>query len=144
MFSIIVIALVLVHPSSMIGNSTSNIFGDFKNFHTFTFHFTVIAYPIFSIALSNYTPKLKDCINLCCTILFYASYAVPLAFHLNSNYVNILRSDFAPLENFRLACGQVAYDIVLFLIGISASCLILIIYWSINKIILKIKEKKHA
>ena len=143
-FSIIVFALVLVHPSSMIGKATSNIFGNFKNFHTFTFHFTVIAYPIFSIALSNYKPRLKDCINICCTVVFYATYAVPLAFHFKANYVNILYSFFEPLENFRLSAGQVAYDILLFLIGISAGCLVLIIYWSIDKLILKIKEKKHA
>lgn len=142
-FSIIVLILVLVHPKSMIGNSTQNIFGTFTNFHTFTFHFTVIAYPIFSIALSNYIPKLKHCLNLCCSIIFYATYAIPLAFHFNSNYVNILRSDFAPLENFRLSAGQVAYDIVLFLIGIGASCLILIIYWSIYKLIKKQRRNKY-
>ena len=143
-FSFMVLVLVLVNPSSMIGNATSNIFGNFKMFHTFTFHFTVIAYSIFSIALANYKPKLKDCIYICCTVAFYATYAVPLAFHLNSNYVNILYSFFQPLENFRQSAGQVAYDIVLFLIGMGAGCLILIGYWLICKMILKIKEKKNA
>lgn len=132
-FSFVILILLCVHPSSMIGNATSNIFANFKNFHTFAFHFAVVAYFVFSVALDNYQPKPKHCLSICAFVLLYASYAVPLAFHLNSNYVNILYSNFEFLENFRLSAGQLAYDLILFAAGVGAGCLITILYWLLKK-----------
>lgn len=141
-FSLIISVLIYIHPKSMIGDATATIFTSFPSFHTFAFHFCVVAYSIFSIALNDYTPRLKHCFVLCGTVAFYGCYAVPLAFSLNANYVNILYSYFEPLEQFRQSCGQVAYDILLFLIGVIGSCLVLILYWSVFNLIKRNKEKK--
>jgi hypothetical protein len=68
---------------------------------------------------------------------------VPVAFKLGFNYINILHSYFQPLENFRLTCGQVAYDILLFSIAIAISCLIFTVWFFIIKLTTK-RRKKNA
>lgn len=140
-FSLIVLVLLLVHPHSMIGNASTLMFATFPMFHTFMFHSLVIAYAFFRIVLIKHNLKWLDMLSCPACILFYACYAVPLAFHFNSNYINILYSYFAPLESFRINCGQVAYDIVLFLIAIAVCSLMFLLWFGIQKIILKRREK---
>lgn len=137
-YSILVFILVLANPYALIGNSTSDIFGSFHNVHTYFFHFTVIAYLIFSVALNDYEPKFIHCINVSCGIAIYAAYAVPCAYLLNTNYVNILYSYFEPLENFRIWAGQVWYNIVLFLVAVIGACALCVLACLINKAIVRI------
>lgn len=140
-FSIILILLLLVHPSALLGKSSSGIFLSFPNFHAFVFHALVMAYPILKLTLLRFDLKIKQSImSLICCIVFYASYAIPLAFHLNINYMNILNSYFQPLENLRLACGQVVYDIVLFLLGMGGSIMLFFVWYLIDK---KTKKEKN-
>lgn len=141
-YSCLVFILVLANPNALIGQSTSDILGSFHNIHTFVFHFSVIAYFIFSIALGDYQPKFRHCINVSCGIAVYASYAIPCSYHLQTNYVNILYCYFEPLENFRLWAGQVWYNVVLFLIGIAGACCICVITCLINKAYLRLKNKE--
>ncbi len=142
-YSGLVTVLVLVNPNALIGQSTSDILGSFHNIHTFVFHFSVIAYFIFSIALSDYQPKFIHCINVTCGIVFYAVYAIPCSYRLQVNYVNILYSFFEPLEKFRLWAGQVWYNIVLFAAGVIGACLICVISTLIYKCCVKFINKKN-
>lgn len=123
-YSFFVLVLILVNPHTLIGNSPSDLFGSFHNTHTFIYHMSVVAYFIFSAILGDYDPKPKHCINVVCGIAIYTSYAVPCAYLLNTNYVNILYSQFAPLEKLRLACGQFVYNATLFLLSAAAGCLV--------------------
>lgn len=137
-YSFLVLALVLVHPRALLGNSTRAPFASFHNFHAFFYHMVVIAYFIFSLWLTDYVPNLTDGINITAGVAVYATYAVPFAFKLETNYVNILYSNFKPLENFRLWAGQVWYDVVLFLVAVTAlSAIFLVYYFSFEYI------KKH-
>lgn len=141
-FSIIVLLLLLVHPHSMIGSASQTFYLNFPGFHAFAFHWLVIAYPIFRLFLISHILHWKDFFSIPICILFYASYAVPIAFTLKFNYINILHSYFPPLESFRLSCGQVAYDIVLFLIAIAVCCILFAIWYFIDIIIKKRRNKK--
>lgn len=136
-YAIAVMCLTYVNPVGLIGNSTADVFGSFHNFHTFFFHHAVIAYVIFTIALNDYKPRFKDCINVAGGVVLYVCYAAPCAYMLNSNYANILYSQFKPLESFRLYAGQIWYNVVLFIIGISAMVLICVLYNLIYKAIKK-------
>lgn len=140
-FSLIVALLILVNPHALIGNSSADLFGSFHNAHTFFFHFSVVAYFVLSIALYDYKPQFKDCISLVCCILIYAAYAIPCAYLLNTNYVNIIYSEFAPLEKFRLWAGQFWYDALLIILSSAAVCLICVASTLIDKSI-KISKKK--
>lgn len=138
-YSMLVFILVLINPNALIGTSTADIFGNFHNIHTYFFHFSVIAYLIFSVSLDDYKPKFFHCINVSCGIVIYAVYAVPCAYLLNTNYVNILYSYFEPLENFRLWAGQIWYNILLFLIATICACALCVVTCLIYKIVEKTK-----
>lgn len=138
-FPIICALLILIHPKAMIGNSSSGIFASFPNFHAFMFHALVVAYPLLKLTLIRFELKLSYCFSLACCIVFYGCYAIPIAFAFNNNYVNILWSMFEPLEKFRQSCGQVLYDIVLFLIGVGASIGLYLIWYFIDK---KTKQRR--
>lgn len=140
-FPILTILLVLTFPKSMIGNSSSTMFSSFPNFHAFYFHALVIAYPIIKLTLVRFELNLKYCYCLIGCIVFYAIYAVPVAFALHNNYVNILWNSFAPLENLRQSCGQVIYDIVWFLFIVAISIGVYLIWYFIDKIIKKRRNK---
>lgn len=139
-FPIIAITLVLVHPHSMIGSSSGKIFLNFPNFHAFMFHSLVISYPIIKLTIVRFDLKLKYCFSLIGCILFYACYAVPIAFKFQNNYINILWSMFTPLENFRIQFGQILYDILLFIIGVGASIAIYLIWYYIDR---KVKIRRN-
>ncbi len=143
-FSAIIVTLLYVYPTSLIGASTQNIIKDFPSFHTFTFHHLVVLFFVLSLFIRDYRPKLKDCFNNFIGVAFYASYAVPIAFHFNTNYVNILYSYWEPFEKFRLWAGQVWYDICLFLLGCLGLCLITILYYYFVKLCDYVSAKKST
>lgn len=138
-FPLIAIILVIVHPRSMIGNSSATMFNSFPNFHAFYFHALVIAYPILKLSLLNINLKAKYALSIVGLLGIYCSYAIPLAFYLKNNYLNILYSYFYPLEQLRLSYGQVLYDVVLVGLGLSACLAIYFIWFLISKTINKRK-----
>ena len=136
-YAIMVIIILWVNPGATIGNASAGIFKSFPNFHTFFFHQIVIAYFVFSIAINDYVPKLSHCLNLAIGVVVYSCYAIPAAFLLNNNYVNILFSLFKPLETFRINYGQFWYDLCLFILAIIGISLIHIIYYVIYRLLHK-------
>lgn len=141
-YSLIVIALIYAYPRVLLGNSTSNVFGSFHNTHTIMFHHVMVAYFAFSVAVKDYIPRKNDWIPLVSGVAFYALYAVPVAYILNVNYVNILKSDFPPFEKIRLSAGQVAYNALLFVVATGAILAIWGGYWLICFLVKKQKSKK--
>ena len=142
-FPLAVMVLILIHPYAMIGNSSQTMFISFTRFHAFYFHALIMLYPILKLSLIKFNLKLKYSLSIIGCLVFYSTYAIPLAFKLNNNYLNILHSDFYPLEQFRLTYGQVAYDIVIYVLGISVCVGVYLIWY----LIYKLKEKrrlKHA
>lgn len=146
-YSFFVVILLYAYPRVLLGNATSKIFGDFFTSHTLLFHHTIVAYCVFSIALKDFTPCKSDIFSLVAGILFYAIYAVPAAYALNVNYVNILQSDFPPLEALRLNAGKVGYvfgqtvyNIILFAVSVLSALGI----WAIIFFFAKKKGKKSV
>lgn len=133
-YSFFVVVLIIANPHALLGDSPSLPFASFHNTHTLVYHMSVAGYFIFSVILEDYEPKPLHCINVICGIAIYTAYAVPCAYLLNTNYVNILYSQFAPLESFRLACGQVAYNVVLFCLASAAGCAVCLIACLLSKI----------
>ncbi len=127
-YSFFVVALLYAYPKVLLGNATLHPFSDFFTVHTLLFHHTIVAYFVFSIALRDYVPSKEDVLPIVGGIVFYALYAVPIAYALNINYVNILRSDFPPFEALRVAMGkvnyvlgQVVYNTLLFVLAVSVA-----------------------
>ncbi len=143
-FSGLVTFMLYIAPTSLIGNSLDNLFLNYYTFHTFAFHHLVVLYFILTICLGTYSPKLTDCVKNVGGIIFYGLYAVPIAFKLNTNYVNILKSTIGFLENFRLTYGQFVYDAIWFLFCSICASLICIAYYYILKLIGFIKNKKSS
>lgn len=140
-FSILALLLLLAYPRSIISNSSSAIFKNFANFHAFFFHILVASYPIMKLTLVKIEFNIKQCLSLIVGVLIYAIYAIPIAFSIRVNYMNILQNAWQPLENFRLSCGQIAYEIVWIAICIAFCELIYFILYLINKLIYKRRNK---
>ncbi len=143
-FSGLVTFMLYIAPTSLIGNSLDNLFFSYYTFHTFAFHHLVVFYFLLTISLNVYKPRLLDAIKPILGIIFYGTYATPIAFALNTNYVNILRSTIGFLENIRLTYGQFIYDAIWFLFCSTCSALICIAYYYFLKLInfIKLKTKK--
>ncbi len=133
-YSLMVIALIYAYPRVLLGNSTADVFGSFHNLHTLLFHHCMVAYFVFSVLLEDYRPQKSDWLPLVLGVVFYALYAVPAAYALNVNYVNILRSDFAPFERIRISAGQVVYNALLFAVAVAAACAIWGIYYALYRL----------
>ena len=141
-YSLVVIFLMYAFPRVLLGNATSAVFGNFRYAHTFLYHHAILAYFIFSLLLGDYKPQKRDYVPLVAGVAFYTAYALPIAYVLNVNYVNILKSDFAPFEQLRLAAGQVVYNIVLFLFAVAAILCIWVVYYKLYNVINKRQAKK--
>lgn len=140
-YSVMGTVLLYAFPHVLLGDTTQNIFGSFVNFHGFVFHNIISLYLVLSICLNDYIARPKDCINCGVGILFYASYAIPCAFKLQVNYVNILYSTIDFIDKFRLRVGYPIYLTCLILAGILASCMIVMLVWFIQNLINKKTNK---
>lgn len=136
-YSILFLLILLVHPHSVLSNACDGVFKSFFYCHTIFFHFSIVFYLFYSLLICDYIPRLFDLVPLACGLAFYASYAVPCAYALKQNYVNILYSLFAPVEKIRLQIGQVWYDISLFIVALAGIYLFFAIYFLIYKLISK-------
>lgn len=140
-FTLMVLLLVLVHPKSTIGDTSKTMFTSFPNFHIFYFHALVMWYPVLKLSLTKFDLKAKYCLVIVGCILIYGAYAVPLAYTLGNNYLNILSNVVPIFERFRLAYGQVLYNIVWFL-GLIVVCLgVYFLWYGINKLLEKRRDK---
>lgn len=150
-YSFLVFVLMYVYPHVLLGDATSYLFDNFSASHSFLYHHTIVAYLIFSIALGDYKPRKKDWISLVAGVAFYTTYAVPVAYTLKSNYVNILYSSFPPFEALRQSLvkinyvfGQVVYDFILFAVAVLAIVFVWYIYCVIYNCVHRSKAKNEV
>lgn len=142
-YSLFATVMLLVNPWAMIGNNAQRMFKDFLAFHSVLFHVLLMYYWIFDLCLYYYKPKIIDSLFVMGGILFYGSYAIPLAFHFNANLVGILWSFIPILEEFRLKAGQVWYLVVFILLAFLLVFLSILLYYYLRKLIDLIKEKRR-
>ena len=138
----LVIVLFYLNPSNIIGESCENVFANFSNFHTFTYHHLLFLYYFIFLGSNLIVAKFSDLIYIIIGISSYAVVAITFAFSLNVNFCSILHNSFAPLEAIRTACGNIVYLICLFAVGMLASCAVYIVFTILNRKIniAKIKE----
>ena len=111
---ILVTIMLAAAPQMIVNVACQNIFGSFPSFHTYFFHFSVVAYWEWLLLLRVYEPHKS---HIWQTILLYmASFALIMAaaFIFNTNYTNVLSTDIGVLEHLRLSAGQFVYDLVLY------------------------------
>ena len=109
---------LLVAPEGILGNASSVVLEGFHSFHAFVFHMLVIFYLLLTAALGRYRPARGDLLLVAAVIAVYIAVALPHALLLDVNYCNFLISVIPPVEELRLAVGQVPY--------IVGECLLLI------------------
>ena len=119
----------------IIGDATANFGKDFYSTHTFIFHFLLIFYLAYVIALRLTRPTFRDVINIGILGLSYMAVATPLSYALSTNYNNILTSVIPQMESFRLAFGQPAYTVLMFAFMSLGAMLASTIYIGIQKLV---------
>ena len=134
--------LFYINPSSIINDSSGAVFESFSNFHTFTFHHLIILYLFCMLALRVYKPQKSDFLWGSIAFTLWAIIATTMAHVLDTNYTNILHSNIPFMESLRVATGQIFYTIVMYIFGIGAFNLVLLVYRLIYNAILKKKQQK--
>lgn len=126
--SFYLVALFYFDPVSIIGKSCSDIFGSFNNFHTFFFHHLVILYFFINLFMWNIKFQFKHVLYWLVSMSCYYIFAVIMANLLDVNFMNILVSNIPFMENLRMSCGQIIYNIVLgvLMIGVGAGVIAII------------------
>ncbi|MBO7292391.1 MAG: hypothetical protein J6V07_00475 [Clostridia bacterium] len=109
--SLTVSVAILVAPQGILGGTTATYLDDFHSFHGVTYHMLVILYLLLTVALGRYRPSRGDRALVAAAIAGYVALAIPHAYGLGVNYCNYLFSVIPPVEELRLAVGQVPYAI---------------------------------
>lgn len=134
--SVIMTVMFYIGPASIIGAATTqNIFASFSSFHTFFYHHLVILFLVVGLLLNKFKLTKKSLFHVVVGFVIYSVVAVSFAHILNTNFCNILESNIAFMEDFRLKAGQIIYTIVMFLFGISASVAVCLINLGVYKLL---------
>ncbi len=110
--------LFYINPSSIIGNSSSNILGSFGEFHTFIYHHTIILFMLLAIFNNMFKPKLKHALGIFVLYTIYAILAIIFANVLDVNFTNLLQSNIGFMQLFLDNYGKILYTIVMYLFGL--------------------------
>ena len=130
---VLVTIMLLACPRMIVNVACQNIFGSFPSFHTYIFHFTVVAYWEWLLLLRVYQPNKNHIWQT--TLLYMASFVLIIiaAFAFNTNYTNVLTTDIGILENLRLSAGQFVYDLLLYLGGTAMiAAVATVVYFTTN------------
>lgn len=133
-----VLIAFLISPRNIIGNACENVFANFDQFHTFTYHFLVFFYFFILISSNLVKAKFSDIKYIITTVLGYAIIAIVAGYSLNINYCSVLQNNYSFLESIRLSCGPRIYLLCLIVFGIVA----LSLTYLPNIIITMIRKKK--
>ena len=126
--------LFYIDPRTIIASASSDIFGSFHNFHTFTYHHLVILYLFLGILLNQFIISKRFYLHVFIGITSYALVAIPLAHLFQINFCNILYSNIPLMESLRVNYGQVIYTIVLYLAGLMGGLITCLVYRKIKSI----------
>lgn len=132
--SLLMTVMFYLNPSSIIGDSSSNIFASFANIHTFIYHHLVILFLLTSLLLNVYKYNKRNYLYTVIGFVLYAVIAIPAAHALQVNFCNILVSNIPFMETFRLNVGQLLYTIVLFMFGISSGLVVVLLQFLLSKL----------
>ncbi len=135
------IVLFYFNPSSVIGNSSADVFASFGSFHTWTYHHLIILFLFIFIGSNIYKPKKIDFLYATLGIAIYGIVAIPMAHILDVNFCNLLSSNIPFMEALRLSTGQVFYTFVMLVVGIGGVNIVVLIANIIQYIINRQKEK---
>ena len=116
--SVFLLAVFYFNPLAIIGRASDNLLYDFYSFHTFIYHHLAILFALTVIALRFYNFDKYSFLHVVIGISVYAIIALTVAYSTNTNYCNILTSNIQFMENIRTCFGQVAYTLILYLIGL--------------------------
>lgn len=130
-------------PSLIIGDSSSNVFTSFSNFHTFTFHHLVILYVILSLTLNNYKSTRKDYLYVMLVMASYCVLGITLSHILDTNYCNFLTSNIILMEKIRVSIGQVGYSIIMFIFITFGTTFLTFLYRKVEMLIMDNKNMKE-
>mgnify|MGYP005757725451 FL=1 len=133
-----VLVAFLISPRNIIGNACENVFANFDQFHTFTYHFLVFFYLFILIGSNLVQAKFSDIKYIITTVLGYAIIAIVAGYSLNVNFCSVLHNNYSFLEAIRLSCGPRIYLICLIIFGICA----LSLTYLPNIIITMLRKKK--
>lgn len=133
-----VLIAFLISPRNIIGNACENVFANFDQFHTFTYHFLVFFYLFILIGSNLVQAKFSDIKYIITTVLGYAIIAIVAGYSLNVNFCSVLHNNYSFLEAIRLSCGPRIYLICLIIFGICA----LSLTYLPNIIITMLRKKK--
>lgn len=133
------IVLFYFNPSSVIGNSSANIFQSFGTFHTWFYHHLVILFFFIFVGSKLYKPKKVDFLYATLGILLYGAIAVPVAHALDTNFCNLLHSNIPFMETLRINTSQAFYTFIMFVVGIGGVNIVIFIAHLIQYIIDKHK-----
>lgn len=133
-----VLVAFLISPRNIIGNACENVFANFDQFHTFTYHFLVFFYLFILISSNLVQAKFSDIKYIITTVLGYAIIAIVAGYSLNVNFCSVLHNNYSFLEAIRLSCGPRIYLICLIIFGICA----LSLTYLPNIIITMLRKKK--
>lgn len=140
--SIWMICMFYMHPSSIIGNATNNIFADFGMFHTFIYHHLIVLYFTLGIALNLFnTITSKSYIHVSIGFPIYALFVVPAAHLFDINFVSLLYNNFKPFDSIRISYGYGAYTFLMIAGAILGGYMIITTCLLVKRLIFK-KENK--
>ena len=138
-------------PRSILGNACENIFSSFSSAHSFFFHQLAIFYMLLSLALNRVNLQKKDAYYWITCMSAYFTIAVISAYALNTNYFSLLYFPLSFLDSFRVAYGQIPYNLLQACVLIFAPLSVVFFLGKIKRIFavsvqidqLQVNEKEH-
>lgn len=127
------------NPVAIIGKASSNIFGSFKYFHTYTYHSLAIVFTFLAMMLKMYKPNKKGYLTILVFYTIYSAIAVFFAHALQTNYTNLLENSVDIIQNILVNHGYVVYTIFLYFFGLASLYLI----YTVTLLIKLIQKKKN-
>lgn len=137
------IALFYFYPSSVIGDSCSNVFQSFGTFHTWIYHHLIILFFFIFVGSNIYKPKKVEFLYAMIGISLYATIGITSAHALKVNFCNLLYSNIPFMENLRVNTGQALYTFIMILIGLCGALIIVSLAYIIERVRENHKLKKE-
>lgn len=106
------VVAIYLFPRAIISNACENIFADFSTAHSFFFHHLVILYFLLSLALKRVNIQKKSAYYWMACMSIYFIITLIFAYALNTNYFAVLYFPLEFFDEFRIAFGQVSYNLV--------------------------------
>ena len=108
-----VTVLMIISPTSIIGDSVESLFSSYLSFHHLLFHGLVILHLSLALFLKTFKIKKSYFLYVFIWVMILCAVIIPRAYIASENCMNVLTSPISILESIRLQFGQIIYDIIL-------------------------------